>query len=231
MTAAAVVGRVGGVTTGAVLGAVAMLRRTKAVHPRGTVREASLTIAGGPQAPSGSSLLSTPGEHRALVRFSRSLGLPHPLPDLLGMAIRVVDAYGAGRHQDFLLITTIDAPVLHHLFVPAAHVRQRPYTSSLPYTAGGRKLLVGAVPDGDDFALSVAPLSGRFAPVGRLRLAARLPPGANELRFNVRENTGGGLEPSGVLNRMRDIAYPMSQWAWGHVGSGTERLTAEVPGA
>jgi hypothetical protein len=231
MTAADVLGRAGGAATGAVLATVSGLRRSKAVHPRGVVREATLAITPTAAAPAGSTLLSTAAEHRALVRFSRSLGLPHPLPDLLGMAVRVIDAYGAGRHQDFLLITTIDAPVLHHLFVPAAHVRQRPYTSSLPYAAGDERLLVGALPEGDDFALAVAPLSGRFAPVGRLRLGATLPAGANALRFNVRENTGGGLEPAGVLNRMRDVAYPMSQWAWRHVGSGAARLTAPVPGA
>jgi hypothetical protein len=231
VTAADVVGRAGGVAIGTVLAALAAARRTKAVHPRGVVREATLRISGAPAAPAGSELLSTPAEHRALVRFSRSIGLPQPLPDLLGMAIRVVDAYGAGRHQDLLLITTIDAPVLHHLFVPATDVRRRPYTSSLPYSAGGERLLVGAVPDGEAFALSVAPLSGRFAPVGRLELGATLPDGANALRFNVQEHTGGGLEPSGVLNRMRGIAYPMSQWVWGRVGSGAARLTEAVPGA
>jgi hypothetical protein len=225
------IGAVGGAVTGTVLAGVSAARRTKSVHPRGTVREATLTITGSPAAPAGSTLLSEPGTHRALVRFSRSIGLPHPLPDLLGMAIRVLDVYGPGRHQDFLLITSIDAPVLHHLFVPAAHVRQRAYTSSLPYSAGGRRLLMGAVPAGEDFELAVAPLSGRFAPVGRLRLGATLPPGANALRFNVRDNTGGGLEPSGAINRMRDLAYPMSQWAWARAGRGAARLTSEVPGA
>lgn len=224
-------GTAGGAITGAVLAGVSAARRAKSVHPRGVVREATLTITGASAAPAGSTLLSTPATHRALVRFSRSIGLPHPLPDLLGMAIRVVDAYGPARHQDLLLITTIDAPVLHHLFVPAVHVRQRPYTSSLPYAAGGERLLVGAIPSGEDFDLSVAALSGRFAPVGRLRLGATLPAGANALRFNVRENTGGGLAPAGAINRMRDLAYPMSQWAWGRAGGGAERLSADIPGA
>jgi hypothetical protein len=58
------------------------------------------------------------------------------LPDLLGMSIRVPDAYGPGRHQDFLLVTSIDLPVLHHVFIPAADAQQRPFSSSLPYPRG-----------------------------------------------------------------------------------------------
>lgn len=226
-----VLGPIGGALTGSVLAGASALRRTKAVHPRGTVREATLEITGAPAAPSGSLLLREPGDHRALVRFSRSLGLPHPLPDLLGMAVRVLDAYGPGRHQDLLFISSADAPVLHHLFVPARHIRQRPYSSSLPYAAGEDRFLLGAVAAGEHFDLAVAPLEGRFTPVGRIRLGATLPPSANELRFNVRKHTGGGLEPAGLLNRMRDLAYPMSQWAWGHGGADPERLTAPVPGA
>lgn len=37
------------------------------------------------------------------------------------------------------------------------------------------------------------------------------------LRFN-RFNSGGGLQPVGVLNRLRDYAYPLSQRAWARAG-------------
>ena len=208
-----VAGAAGGVATGAVLGAVAALRRAKAVHPRGAVHEATLSVAGSSAAPAASTLLSRPGEHRALVRISRSLGLPPPLPELFGLAIRVLDAYGSGAHQDFLLITSADRPVLHRVFVPARDPHRRVYSSALPYVAGEERLLVGALPAGEDYDLAVARLDGRFAPVGALTLGARLPERYENLRFNVR-HTGGGLEPVGVLNRMRDFAYPMSQWAW-----------------
>lgn len=223
------IGTAGGAVIGTVLAGVSALRRAKSVHPRGTVREATVTIHG--TGPAGSALLSQSGEHRAVVRFSRSLGVPTPLPDLLGMAIRVLDAYGADRHQDILLITSIDAPVLHHLFVPAANARRRVYSSSLPYGAGDERFLLGAVPDGEGFALSVAPLLGRFQTVGRLELGARLPAGANAITFNVRENTGGGLMPVGAINRMRDLAYPLSQRAWRRFGTDARSLTEHVPGA
>jgi hypothetical protein len=224
-----------GYAIGLPLAGLAALRGGKAVHPHGAVHEAELVVPAldGPLATT--QLFGTPGRRTALVRFSRSLGLPRPLPDLLGMSLRVSDAYGAGRHQDFLLVTSVDAPVLHHVFVPAGDVQQRPYSSSLRYGTGGDTFLVGALPrsdsprpDGGDelerlaaaaatgalaFDLAVAPVSGRFRPVAELRVGARLPPEADALRFNP-WNTGGGLEPVGLLNRLRDYAYPLSQRAW-----------------
>lgn len=228
---ARVLGSAGGAVTGTVLAGVAAARRAKSVHPRGVVREAALVIDGGPAAPVGSVLLSTPGRHRAIVRFSRSLGLPESLPDLLGMAIRVLGAYGPDRHQDLLLISSADAPILHHLFLPARDARQRPYSSALPYAAGGERFLIGAIPAHDGFALAVAPPAGRFAPVGRIELGAALAPEANAIRFDVTQHTGGGLEPAGLLNRMRRLAYPMSQWAWSRTATDARRLFQPVGGA
>ena len=240
---------VAGYAVGGVLGAVAALRRAKAVHPMGAMHRAELVTTGNPGPAAGGSLFESAGEHSAVVRFSRSLGLPRPLPDLLGMSLRVLDAYGPGVHQDFLMVTSVDAPVLHHIFVPASDVWLRPYSSSLPYTAGGRRFIVGAVPRsgsprpaGSDeldrlakaaatgrlaFDLAVATPMGRFHPVGELRVGAPLAEGADALRFNP-FNTGGGIEPVGVLNRLRDYAYPMSQRAWASTGPDGAQQAAEV---
>lgn len=211
---------VAGSAVGGVLAAVAAARRGKAVHPHGVVHRARLVVEGSASAPRAAELLATPGEHEVLVRFSRSLGTPRPLPDLLGMSIRVVDAYGPDSHQDFLLVTSIDLPVLHHIFVPARGVGQRPYSSSIPYRAGDETFLVGTVPQSDEeFELAVAAMSGRFTRVGRLEIGERLTDTLDALRFNP-FNTGGGMAPVGVLNGMRARAYPMSQEAWGAAQSG-----------
>jgi hypothetical protein len=227
---------VAGASLGAVLGAIAAVRRGKAVHPHGVVHAARLILDG--SGPAGSSLLGQPGEHGAIVRFSRSLGLPRPLPDLLGMSIRVPDAYGPGRHQDLLLVTSADLPVVHHVFLPAGDVQQRPYTSSLPYRAAGERFLVGTLPEPGPlrFKLAVAPLLGRFRPIGDLVVEARLSDELDALRFNP-WNIGGGLEPVGWLNGARDRAYRMSQAAWrrtrAHGGelqdAADRRLTAARP--
>jgi hypothetical protein len=114
-------------------------------------------------------------------------------------------------------------------------VQQRPYTSSLPYRAGGELFLVGALPrresprpDGRDefdrlhiaastgrleFDLAVASVAGRFRSVGSLRIGRRLGPELDALRFNP-WNTGGGMQPAGWLNDARDRAYKLSQRTW-----------------
>jgi hypothetical protein len=218
---------------------LAAARGRKPVHPRGVAHRARLVVDGAPHAPRGSELLSTPAEHPAVVRFSRSLGLPRPLPDLLGVSLRVPDAYGEGAHQDFLLVTSVDLPILHHLFVPAGDVQQRPYSSSLPYAADGERFLLGVLPDpasprppGDDeldrlgraaatgrlvFGLAIAPVLGRFRRIGSLHVDERLPPELDALRFSPLY-CGGGLRPVGTLNRLRAYAYPMSQRTWGRRG-------------
>lgn len=223
-----------GYAAGAPFAVAAAVRGGKAVHPHGAVHEAVIAITG-EHAPAAAGLLREPNEHRALIRFSRSLGLPRPLPDLLGMSIRMPDVHGPGRHQDFMLVTSADAPILHHGFLPAADVWERPYTSSLPYRAGGDLFIVGAVPheggprpDGEHeldrlakaaatgelrFDLSVASPMGRFRPVGEIRIGARLPDELDAIQMNP-WNTGGGLRPAGFLNRLRDYAYPLSQAGW-----------------
>jgi hypothetical protein len=240
---------VAGIPVGAVLALLAAARRGKAVHPHGEVYAARLVVGGVPAAPAAAQLLASPGEHAALVRFSRSLGLPRPLPDLLGMSIRVLDAYGPGRHQDFLLVSSVDRPILHHLFLPASDAQQRPYSSSLPYRAGGERFIVGALPHPESprpagetelervrnaaatgrlrFQLAVAAPMGRFAPVAELHVEAPLPSAADALRF-LPLTAGGGLEPAGVLNEMRRYAYPMSQWTWARTRRDGARLQREA---
>jgi hypothetical protein len=220
---------------GALLAAIAAVRGGKAVHPAGVVYAARVIVDGAPAAPRASELLSRPSTWRAVVRFSRSLGLPRPLPDLLGVSLRVLDAYGPRRHQDVLMVSSVDLPVLHHLFVPATDFQQRPYSSSLPYRAGEDTVILGVTGDptsprlpGSDefdrldraaasgrlvFGLAVASVNGRFQRVGSLVVEDRLPQAVDALRFNP-FNCGGGLEPVGVLNRLRDYAYPLSQAAW-----------------
>ncbi len=228
-------GEAAGLSIGAVLAALAAVRRGKAFHPDGVVYDACLSIVGDSAAPQAAELLSRRGEHRAIARFSRAVGLPRPLPDLLGLSLRVPDAYGSGLHQDFLLVTSADFPLLHHVFLPARDVQRRPYSSSLPYRADDDLFLVGALPQPGSprpvgsneferleaaastgqlaFEVAVAAVMGRFRAVGSLHIGGRLDQGLDALRFNP-WNTGGGMEPAGWLNGARDRAYKLSQSAW-----------------
>jgi hypothetical protein len=225
----------GGTALGGLFGAVAALRGGKSLHPSGAVFSARLTVPGVAAAPRGAELLSRPAEHEAIVRFSRAIGLPDRFPDLFGMSIRVCDAYGEGRHQDLLLTTSFNLPVLHHIVAPTHDAQARPYTSATPFRAAGELFIVGALPSvnsprpagGDQltrlraaaatgdlhFHLAVARPLRRFSPVAALRIGAELAPAYDAMLFQPGSG-GGGLRPVGVVNGMRSVLYPIAHRAF-----------------
>ena len=200
-------------------------RRKRAFHPFGAGFAASF-------APAPSQRIGVPtleGEHGAVVRLSRSLGLPEPLPDPCGVALRLSDAHGEGRHQDFLFASSARAPLARHALLPSRGFADRPLSTLLPYRVGGRLTLfsvrvLGAAGPGPKLAdlrerslgeleleLSAAGLVGGWRPIATIALGARLPPDETEqLRFDP-TNTGGGLELAGLLNRLRGPSYAGSQ--------------------
>ena len=80
----------------------------KPLHPEGQTWAGRLTRAGSEE-PTGVAWLDEPGEDEVLVRTSRAIGLPGPLPDIAGLAVRV--RTDASRHGDLLLASTGWAPV------------------------------------------------------------------------------------------------------------------------
>lgn len=202
--------------TGAAFRALSRLRGARIFHPSGTGYDATLTVTSGWE---GVPALARGSEHRAIVRLSRAVGLPEPLPDALGIGLRLPDVYGAGRHQDFLLVTSSRGPVLQHLLLPGVHSGQ-PYSSLLLYRIGGDIRLVGALPDGERaFKLAVAPLRGGWQPIGDLRLGRKLPGEySDQLAFNP-WNAGEGITPVGPLMGLRRAAYRGSQRGRGLTGA------------
>jgi hypothetical protein len=215
--------------TGGLFERLSAARGKRVFHPHGLAFEAVFEpyVRG---APTGVDLLDG-GERPALVRCSRALGLPEPAPDVLGFSIRFPDAYGPGRHQDLLCVTSFDAPLGHHALVPATGFFARPYSSLLVYRLPQGVRLFGVMPLGfgpplgpvleqiaaasrertATFELALARVTGRFDGVGTIRLGEQLPPGRGErLRFNP-WNSGGGIRPTGPLMGLRDAAYRGSQ--------------------
>lgn len=208
---------------GAAVAAVRMasrLRGERVIHGRGRALAAQLVVPGG--AATGAPLLDEPGAHRAVVRLSRSLGLPGPLPDVLGLAVRVLDAHGPGRHQDLLLDSALPAPLLRRVPFPGRDHAGAHYCSLLPYEVAGARLLLGARglggparsladADGTAFALLVATARGPWREVAEVRTGAGLPaPQGQALRFNPAV-TGGGIRPAGPLQGWRERSYPRAQ--------------------
>jgi hypothetical protein len=166
------------------------------------VFDAVLDVPGGNR--TGAPLFDTPASHRTITRISRATGTPKPLPDAFGLAFRVLD-----RDVDVLLTTSIDAPVLHHLPMPAPRGPWgQSYSSLLAYDVGGRTCLIGALPHADEraFDLVLAPVRGRWEPpIARLRLLEQLP---DEAALNLDPwNCGDGVRPTGPLQELRRPAY------------------------
>ena len=166
---------------GRVFELIARRRRARALHPEGTVRAATLTVHAGPL---------PAGEHPAIVRLSRGLGLPDALPEVVGLAIRL-----PGLDQDLLLSGLGRDPRTHR------------YTSLFPFEAGGATFRYNAVPTASGFALTIG-----GERVAELVLGREMP--AEEPRFDVWRHTGGGIRPAGLLNRLRRSAYPGSRRGW-----------------
>lgn len=81
---------------------------------------------------------------------------------MLGLAVRILDAHGVGAHQDLLLATSGERPIVRHLFVPATSFDAIRFSSVLPYRLGDRTVVFGARSDDLD---------------GRRRLLSDIEPG------------------------------------------------------
>jgi hypothetical protein len=214
-----------------VFGALSLVRRRRIFHPDGALFTAEFRVLRGACDTLDWDLLRRARRFDAIVRLSRGAGLPQPLLDHLGIAVRLVNAYGRGRHQDLLLGASNPLPLGRHLLLPARGFTQAWYSTVLPYRLDGRRVLLGAErlvgddveddpyrvePDGSGapaWRIMAASLTGAWEPIAELHLLGRLPDArADSIRFNP-WNTGGGLRPSGLLNAMRDSAYRSSQAA------------------
>ena len=228
--------------------ALSALRGRRVFHPYGAAFDATVDITD-PQ-DNGTTLFASRGRRRAVVRISRGAGLPRPLPDNFGIALRVLDLYGAGEHQDLMMNVSGTLPGARHLLLPAFTVTDGHYSTVLPYRVGTMVGVVGAKPvlveDAaapgtlDDlaahaeagrirFELLLASLVGPWQRVGEIELGRRLPESVSEnLAFNP-WNTGGGIVPLGFWNRLRRSVYERSQAGRGAttpIGSTTESRSA-----
>lgn len=201
---------------GAVLGALVVVARRlrrapRPLHPRGVVRHGTLALddAGAPGARELGAPLVTP----ALVRVSRSVGLPAPLPDVQGLAVRW---HGDGRAQDLLLASTGLGRLSRFLLVPRPHPWSGPASTLMPFLdADGRAVLVAAVPlpdgprdGGVDVLLLTARPGGPWHRAGRLVCPA-VPGDADDpgLRFDPVLRVPGALCVPDWAARLRLPAY------------------------
>ncbi|GAB3270279.1 hypothetical protein GCM10027449_05200 [Sinomonas notoginsengisoli] len=141
-------------------GAVKALRPHRPIHTQGVLLAGSLEVDGGT---SGIPFLDTPSSTPVTARLSRSLGLPLPWPDIIGLALRFPKHDG---DADLLLASTgWGVPgrfflTMHRTAGPAN------LTSLMPYRGSRGAVLLGARTLGSDPGSP-----GRFAPDAEWELA------------------------------------------------------------
>lgn len=205
-------------STAAIFRTLAGLRGRRALHPYG------MAFAGFAVVHDGGRVLAPPGQVDVEVRLSRGVGLPHPIPDFNGVAVRFVDARGRGFHQDLLLAASGRRPGLRHLIVPSPYFSSSGYSTVLPYRGTDGSLLMfrcEPIPVRTLDALvprlplllelHVATLFGPWVPAASVTIASLRSSDA-QLRFDP-WNTGPEIAPFGRLNRLRGPAYAGSRSA------------------
>jgi hypothetical protein len=191
--------------TAALFGGLALLRgRRRALHPRGRAFSAELELGANAPGPFG------PGRTvPAIVRLSRGAGLPKPLPDVHGIAIKVPSMHGPGHDQDLLLASSW----LRHVLRPVLRFDAAEFSTVMPYEHAGELLVIGLLPEAADRYRMASARVGRAwgRPWGLLRLGDELPATvAEELRFHP-FTTAPDLCPAGPFSDLRKPAYRASQ--------------------
>lgn len=207
------------------IGALARWRDGKPMHPRGVVLDAVLERTGGP-ADWGVPWLAGSGEQAALVRLSRGAGLPPPLPDLLGLAVRLPGTAGAQDPVDLLMSSTGRGRLTRWVPVPRRDAACA-YSSIMGYRSAAGPVFLAALPEpgarrvtAEPGPVAAAARAGRLActlvaargvgewqPFARLRLLAPVPEVDPDLRFDAVRNPPPGLAPDGPMARFRAPAY------------------------
>ena len=184
------------------LGAATALRGARVFHPHGRTHDAVVTAAGGMG--TGATLLDAPGRHQGGVRLSRGAGLPAPLPDVEGLALRLPGLGVDGAPLDLLINSA-----WRYAFVPSAIAPT--WSAILPHRTGdGRLVLLGARPCDGGFTLLVADPLGPWRQWGRLSLGPELD--GEDLRFAPTIGAPD-LRPVELFRRLRAQAYDASQAA------------------
>jgi hypothetical protein len=208
---------------------LARWRRAPAFHPRGTLFDGRVALTARESAIANA--LGGTGERPALVRLSKGVGTPGALPDLLGVAVRTE----VGGHVLDVLFTS----GRRRLLVPSTGWGQGPYTTLLPYTAAGTRVVLGLDPEapaGPADPAVAAPMTftvterrrgERPRPVGRLVLLAQHT--GDPVAFDPVRNAHPQLRPAPPLRRLRAWAYTGSRGGRGAARDDLDRRPSSGP--
>lgn len=203
-SAARTIGSAGGAVLAAATRAIAALRPAeKPLHPDGVILVGRLRRQGSYPG-SGVTWLDRPGEDDVAVRLSRAIGLPAPLPDIHGIALRVPLESG---YADLLLASTGWSRLGRFVLTPGWRPDSRPLTTLLPYRTATGPVVLGAMPSGaGSYELSWARPGAAWVPFGSLELGEERA-ADQDVSFDPVVNQLPGLEQYPVVVRLREPAY------------------------
>lgn len=152
-------------TTTAGRGFALLFRGIKALRPQRPIHPEGVSLTGAidrlpPGRRSGISWLDTPGTVQVQARLSRSIGLPGPLPDIVGLALRI--PAGAGN-SDLLLASTGMSGASRFILTPHRFASEAAFTTLMPYQGNRGPVLLAARPLDSALRLPAKPEAFRQA--------------------------------------------------------------------
>ncbi len=186
--------------------------RGKPLHPDGGVREARLEREGS-GAHTGVPWIDEPGTDHCLVRFSRASGVPAPLPDVHGIALRVPRPDGG--HGDVLLATTGTGRLTRFLLVAARETTGAAHTTLIPYRTPTGPLQLAFFPrDEQTFRLAHARPRGAWTPFATLHVRGDASTADDEpISFDPVTNRIPALDVYRWAARLREASYRAARHA------------------
>ncbi len=205
-------GSVGGAALTTTFALLGRLRGGRPLHPQGATYAARVRIDG--RAASGVPWLDEPGSWEATLRVSRGVGLGTPLPDVLGIALRVDPD---GRPFDLLLASTGDSAAGRFVFVPRGGVADGPLTTLLPVRSARGPLLlrVTAAAAGPVAGYGLPPVlvlsyahgTGAWHEAGEVLVGRRLAPDVERERHDPVIHQLPDTAQYPLVRRLREPAY------------------------
>ncbi|MBA2952683.1 hypothetical protein GON03_21915 [Nocardioides sp. MAH-18] len=182
----------------------ALRTAAKPLHPDGEVYAGGLARRGTAFGPhTGVPWIDEPGADDVVVRLSRAVGLPDGVPDIHGLALRVL---GPDGPADVLFANTGTRRLTRFALTASRHPRARPMTTLLPYRAPSGPVLLRVDSAGPgSYELSWARPSSRWHPFATLHVDERL--GDPTVSFDPIVHRLPGLAQYPAVLRLREPAY------------------------